>query len=464
MKLILKYIIISLILLLFQGVSYSQENSNNEPADSTNVTGKVAFDVMTWFGYTITYLNGPVRQNGFFTHAYKDVSYRLRVTYPIKKYRVGLDFSIKEIIKDEKLTHGIMTNGLQTINLTADYTFNERNNLKLGGYLNFRIYHLKFNEDIQNDFAQLGIIAEKKINANMSLLLIPVYSFSENWNVIKSSIYLNAGLRFIPSMSNSRLKSSGRKFNFAIAIAYQINMTKQKLQVPLKARHYLLYPYFPFYRGEEYKYMYFNAFASPGRMFPVIEFGIRSNKLVSHTLGFGYSFNEDSISHQMGVYTDGTDKTILTHYRISYQYDHIILKKWMKNYSNVPFYPYLGGKITLNYNDYRYSCVATSEDCNFTHYSIYTFYNDTTFLIAPQLTFGLRSHHNRLFFDAGICFNLAAFTSGSYDYLTYCKYPNEPPCNVSGKNGKFEKTLYVNDLWKNRFFADNIYFKIGYVF
>ena len=136
--------------------------------DSSNVAGKIAFDVMTWASFTLPFTYNSYRQEGVFTHAYKDVAYRVRVSYPIKKFRVGLDFSFKEIIKDEKLTHGIMTNGLQTINLTADYTFYEHNKLKFGGYFNYRIFHLKNNEDIQNDLAQLGIIGEYKLYSNIS--------------------------------------------------------------------------------------------------------------------------------------------------------------------------------------------------------------------------------------------------------------------------------------------------------
>lgn len=452
--------------MLFQGVSFSQENNSLKQSDTTNNSGKFALDIMSWISYTMPYTTpnsySPKTPNkhGGYTSAFIDVAYRFRATYKLKRFRVGLDFSFKEITIKEELSFGMMTNGFQTMNITTDYTFLNNDNLDIGGYFNFRIYHNRFNEDIQNDLLQVGLIGTYHINSNISVLVLPGFGYNSQNNGIKNSLYINAGLRLNPSKTDLGINKINRNIYFSIAITCHNNLTKQNLELLYKGDRFVLYPYRPVYDGiwNENENNYKNAFATTGHIFPVFEFGVSNKKMSSHIVGAGYSSVSDSANLSF-LYTDQKEKTILQNIRVYYQYNQTIFRNLANNYSKCSVYPYLGGQITMNFKKSSYSWTALKEDCNFQHYNDYGKYSDSSLLVTPQFLIGLRSNHNNLFFDAGICFNLIARAVVNSDVWEYTSNGYS-----SSENFELHKTIYIGDLWKNHLFADNIYFKLGYRF
>jgi hypothetical protein len=454
--------------MLFHGVSYSQENNSLKQSDSASIYGNISLDFMSWAGYTRPYTYSSntftpytVNQPGVYTCAFKDVAYRFRATYKLKRFRVGLDFSFKEIIKKEELTSGIMTNGFQTIDLTTEPTFYKHNRLEIGGLLNLRIFHNKFNEDVQNDLLQVGVIGTYSINPNISVLFVPVFSYNNNingWN--KNSFYINAGIRLTPSKTDLGEKKISRKIYFSVAIACHNNLTKQNLELIYKGDRYFLYPYKPIYdgvwneNGDNFK----NAFATPGCIFPLLELGVQNNKKVSHIIGAGYSSLSDSAGTPFGV-GYGKEKIVMQNFRVYYQYNQTLFKKSTNNYSKSSVYPYIGGQFTLNFKKMKYQFSAMGEGGDLQHYYVNYNYNDSCLEVTTQFLFGIRSNHNKLFFDTGICFNLIARSIINSDVLDYVSTGSS-----SSENFELQKTIYIGNLWKNHLFADNIYFKIGYRF
>ena len=456
-----------LVFLLFHGTSFSQETNNLKQSDSASISGKFALDIMTWIGYTDPYSYTPkllwppkvYNMPGGFTRAFKDVSYRLRITYKLNRFRVGFDLLFKEILKKENLSYGMMTNGFQTISVTSDYTVFKRNKFDIGGIMAVGIYHNKNNEDVNNDFFQIGMISTYRITPKISVLISPVYSLNILNEGKKNSFILNGGIRLVPSKTDFGVKKINRRIYFSVAIALNINLSKQNTIIMDRTERYAIWPYMPKWDGAwvENENNYKNAFATPSRFFFIPEIGIH-NKASSHLISAGYSAASDSININR-PYTLGKQKISIQNKKFYYQYNHVLFYKKTKNYSRYSVYPYIGGQLMLNFKKDGWRDSLRIEDCNFQHYNAYRIYKDSTTLLETQFLIGFRSNHNRLFFDAGICFNLIAKESVKSNFLNY----TDRDYSFS-EDYDINKTIYIHELWKNHLFYDNIYFKIGYRF
>lgn len=205
--------------------------------------------------------------------------------------------------------------------------------------------------------------------------------------------------------------------------------------------------------GEEYRASY-----SDWGFYPFIEFNLKSKNSNFHTIGFNYKsrFGEES------AFSGDIQRNLsLKDYNLYYKFDYPINKETLINKPK-PFVLSVSTGCLFNYKNLKVSSHGRFFSLPITYSDFNRDINSYKGLI--QFSPNIKKHFSFIYYELGLNLNLLGYIWGNY-YFQFRKYQSSLPYPIlldeEIHTDNYQKFLFLNDLYKDKYFFHSIYLKMG---